>query len=437
MRYIKHFVLLLILLNLGSYAKAQLNVILKRDTTELVNCTSLRPLDLSTLMKINIAPHAGYWANSSGVPLAGGSIFDPREYLKESPGSYGVERELDSTFYFIITETGGANDYCGIKPGQALQLNLHVSAKNCRTLPDSTGVKGHFSFCFGSYVDVKTGITIPSPYTADSLLFSTLDPKFKSMYKGARVVGVYRDSLGKVPDNGWWLDVQKEGTDSIFVDIRLSNGHIMTRHKVTYTVYPESKLTLLYDVSNGDVYDMKGLVASEMIFQDIDVTSKIKIYVPADEVAQFESYKFYLNQMYLNKYRANGDTTRSFMDIDALMFSGAEDIVAVDARTINGCLVRVEDRLVVEIPLPNVFTPDGDGVNDVLFGGDKFRNREFHLEVFNRWGNMIYQGDKGWDGTYRGEPVPPAVYEYVIILKRADGTPVTYKGTVTLIRKGL
>lgn len=71
--------------------------------------------------------------------------------------------------------------------------------------------------------------------------------------------------------------------------------------------------------------------------------------------------------------------------------------------------------------VPNVFTPNGDGVNDEFRVA--YRSlREFHCWVYNRWGHLVYEWTdpaKGWDGTIGGRPAAEGAYFYVI---RAMGT---------------
>jgi gliding motility-associated-like protein len=64
--------------------------------------------------------------------------------------------------------------------------------------------------------------------------------------------------------------------------------------------------------------------------------------------------------------------------------------------------------------IPDAFTPDGDGLNDVYeIIGSPF---PLHLTVFDRWGSVVFDGEdyqNDWDGTYpSGEPVPEGVYSY-------------------------
>ena len=62
--------------------------------------------------------------------------------------------------------------------------------------------------------------------------------------------------------------------------------------------------------------------------------------------------------------------------------------------------------------IPNAFTPNGNNVNDVFMPvGEAVFN--FKMRIFNRWGELIFESNditKGWDGTYKGEPVPIDVY---------------------------
>ena len=106
----------------------------------------------------------------------------------------------------------------------------------------------------------------------------------------------------------------------------------------------------------------------------------------------------------------------------------------------NGCIdydsltVFVEEQLIIYIP--NVFSPNGDGSNDVLFvrgGGID----QIVFRVFDRWGNMVFESadiNTGWDGTYQGQPAVPGVYAYGVQGKYLDGSDIKQSGNVTLIR---
>jgi len=105
---------------------------------------------------------------------------------------------------------------------------------------------------------------------------------------------------------------------------------------------------------------------------------------------------------------------------------------------VNGCTVRIDSTLEVfgEWFVPNIFTPNGDGINDV-FRVESLPQGDWTMQIFNRWGSLIFESRspaaEGWDGTFRGQTLNPDVY--VWSLKGSIlGGPLTYqKGTVTLV----
>jgi gliding motility-associated-like protein len=93
---------------------------------------------------------------------------------------------------------------------------------------------------------------------------------------------------------------------------------------------------------------------------------------------------------------------------------------------------------VCKILVPNVFTPNNDGKNDVfkVGGGESVTN--FHMRVFNRFGQILFESkqvQKGWDGRYDGvkQDVGAYIY-YVIYTDPITGKVYNLKGTVMLVR---
>jgi len=90
----------------------------------------------------------------------------------------------------------------------------------------------------------------------------------------------------------------------------------------------------------------------------------------------------------------------------------------------------------VEIFIPNTFTPNGDGRNDIFY---VYGNAivKVKMRVYNQWGQFLYQSlniQNGWDGTYKGQMQPNGVYVYYVDLELTDGTKTMRKGTITLLR---
>lgn len=103
-----------------------------------------------------------------------------------------------------------------------------------------------------------------------------------------------------------------------------------------------------------------------------------------------------------------------------------------------GCTDTVSQQISVALlpVLPSGFTPNGDGENDVfIIRGGPFRNVDF--KVYNNWGQVIFEStdsEVGWDGTYKGEPVPLGVYTWTFVVDMGSNYIVKESGDVTLIR---
>jgi gliding motility-associated-like protein len=85
--------------------------------------------------------------------------------------------------------------------------------------------------------------------------------------------------------------------------------------------------------------------------------------------------------------------------------------------------------------IPNVFTPNGDGFNDLF----TFKNHEgWELEtcIRNRWGQVVFEGrnDHWWDGTIHGQPAAAGVYYYTVTASNHFGQHETFQGVVTVLR---
>jgi gliding motility-associated-like protein len=106
----------------------------------------------------------------------------------------------------------------------------------------------------------------------------------------------------------------------------------------------------------------------------------------------------------------------------------------------NGDCVH-RDSVVVEVresmlAIPNVFTPDGDGINDEFCV--VFRSLEsFHGWIYNSWGHLVFEWTdpaRGWDGRVRGRNAPSGTYFYVIRARGTDGVAYNLRGDVSIIR---
>lgn len=119
---------------------------------------------------------------------------------------------------------------------------------------------------------------------------------------------------------------------------------------------------------------------------------------------------------------------------------GTEVSLMVKAIDPNLCKDGVSDVKTIHIPhgdvfIPNAFTPNGDGLND-LFKAEGYV-RSVHLQVFNQWGEKVFESNeqtRGWDGNYKGTAQPSGVYIYVCAIQLDNGEKIIRKGAIHLIR---
>jgi len=86
--------------------------------------------------------------------------------------------------------------------------------------------------------------------------------------------------------------------------------------------------------------------------------------------------------------------------------------------------------------LPNVFSPNGDGENDILYVLGK-GIESISLSIYNRWGNKVFETNdmlQGWDGTYNGNEQGNAVFVYYITATFVNGKTVEEKGNVSIVK---
>jgi gliding motility-associated-like protein len=136
-------------------------------------------------------------------------------------------------------------------------------------------------------------------------------------------------------------------------------------------------------------------------------------------------------------YFADGDTAAGKVTSHSFGLPGTYDVMLIAYSELGCPDTAIKQILILEgIFVPNVFSPNGDGVNDFFY----VKNTDVEnlkIEIFNRWGTKIW-GSEGrnsrWDGrSYAGDPVPEGTY-YFIIEAITSYKDLSTKGTVTLVR---
>jgi gliding motility-associated-like protein len=192
--------------------------------------------------------------------------------------------------------------------------------------------------------------------------------------------------------------------DGLPVDIAIKDGEI-----ISGTVY-------YLEVTN------KGGCTSEITPVEINVT---EISVSPDELIPYQVDEFYSQRITTNApdpqyeivegYLPAGFTLSSMGDISGTATESADPSqFTVEVTSSLGCSVKKEYVLKGELIVSKMFSPNGDGINDMFMKG-------YRIIVFDRLGRKLFSGEDGWDGTYNGRVAPEDVYYYILYYKNKEG----------------
>ena len=209
------------------------------------------------------------------------------------------------------------------------------------------------------------------------------------------------------------------GANDYSLVIQDANG-CFSELMVSLTQPEEVVVTLSTNLGPDNIISLGDSVRLEAIF-DPSLNVDTLIWQP-DSIAKGSSPVVFVNPTTATNY--------SVTIIDENGCSDTDDMMV---------LVRIERPVYI----PNVFSPNEDGFNDIFYiqGGD-FIKQVKTFEVFNRWGESIMalynfqpnDASFGWDGTYRGKPVNPAVYVWYAEIEFEDGEVILYKGDVAVMK---
>jgi len=105
--------------------------------------------------------------------------------------------------------------------------------------------------------------------------------------------------------------------------------------------------------------------------------------------------------------------------------------------------VSITSKGTRDLYIPTVFSPNDDGFNDIFYVyGDQAVEEIENFRIYDRWGTLVFDAAHfapgssgvGWDGKYRGRPMPAGVYLYSLMVRFTDQSRRLYSGDVTLLR---
>jgi len=153
------------------------------------------------------------------------------------------------------------------------------------------------------------------------------------------------------------------------------------------------------------------------------------------EICEGESFELFVNDLYTSYLWQDNSSNNSFTVSEAGRYwikVNNENCIKTDTIVFTLC------KQAINIWIPNAFTPDGDGLNDVFLVKSTADFGKFHLIIFNRWGQSIFESsnaNQGWDGKFNGKEAMSGIYTYSIVFTGKDSIQERhFKGRISLIR---
>ncbi len=146
-------------------------------------------------------------------------------------------------------------------------------------------------------------------------------------------------------------------------------------------------------------------------------------------------------------YQWTGSNAEICLDCPTQVFLPLEnDLINLTITNQAGCIDQDSINIFVEadraVFVPNAFSPNGDGINDLVFASTKIPQQIAYFRIYNRWGALVFENKDGrsndpsfgWNGTFKGEVVNNAVFVYDMLLVYLDGVQQQISGDITVIK---
>jgi gliding motility-associated-like protein len=229
----------------------------------------------------------------------------------------------------------------------------------------------------------------------------------------------------------------KEVSDTFLLDDNVS----VDEHSYSYFVYLKDAcggISLASNAAKTILLNVDLVRNNKGLYDPIIFYSKYREWM--NGVKDYDVFFYYDSLGAYNKLTTNSSADTVFVH-EYMMLPQRNYCYSVIAKELDGnnsvsqsniTCIGTEPRVYV----PNVFTINGDAINDRLVVGGLFIE-EYKINIFDRWGNKVFESndrDISWDGSFNGKPMPSGVYVYVIEVIGRSKQKVELTGTVTLIR---
>jgi gliding motility-associated-like protein len=253
----------------------------------------------------------------------------------------------------------------------------------------------------------------------------------------------------------YWLQVSQQGcakrdsisllykpvpTVSLGNDTTLCEGvsyqlNAITNTPVTYT-WQNNSTSASYVVQNAGTYWVRVLLNGCANADTVNIAYKLK---PVFDLGG--DTMICKGQPFLLQPRVDGNVTYKWQNGSTAPAFTVPGAGTYAVTVTNECGEKSDQIAITEglcvLIMPNAFSPNHDGVNDVFRIKHPWYIKEFHLVIFNRWGEKVFETSdpyRGWDGNFKTQAQPTGAYVWAITLTDKDGQKESSKGVVVLTR---
>ncbi len=298
-------------------------------------------------------------------------------------------------------------------------------------------------YSYNTWGDYTIELVVWSPYCSDTatqiitIVPPLPEPEFYGHGEGCRPVMIQFTDSSNYVDTYFW-EFGDGGTST--QQHPLYTYYVAGDYDVTLTVTGPGGVSTVVHMDTVHVYEN-----ANAFFQHSPTT----VYVPNGPV-QFFNLSTFADSYYWD-FGDGGTSTDEFPE--HFYQDEGDFTVTLIANNEHNCPdtivmpAAVKTEVGGEVNFPNAFTPNPNGSSGGVYDPNSFDNDvffpvfvgvdEYHLSVFNRWGELIFESfdpNIGWDGYYRDELVQQDVYVWKAVVKYINGAEETQVGEVHLIR---
>lgn len=383
-------------------------------------------------IKIAVAD-AGDAAYDSGVFLEAGSFESgiSAAYLISEAANDSSMYESCSASELIFTRSGALDST------QTVQLNYGGTAQNgidYTLIPDSFVFPVGVDTVILSFSAIGDGVTEGTETVIIDIINELCDDSV-SFTVSVNIIDVLDLIVVAMPDTNLCSG------DSVLLTAEVSGG-INGQYEVQWENYLPGD-TMIY--GNGGTYIVH--VTDSCGRTDSDTLEITSLAFLSGYLYDYQSdtvVNFYANTADSILFWNFGDGTTSVESNPVHSYNNA-GVYSVSLAVINemGCIDTIVQQITVEIVdpynifIPNSFTPDGDGLNDIFIAkGENIKT--FEMYIYNRWGEVVYSTTdltQAWNGkTAEENEAMKGVYVYLMKVSNTRDEEYIYRGSVSLIR---